>query len=151
MDFLSSDPQPYFSAALAGAQAGPFDVLVDRTRDEPVLIGAVRNAPGGPKYEVWASFAAPDAPPARENMLPVDYRLDTSIGDDLALAGDAHLHLKAARDGDRVSASSFRASKRRERHARRRRPAGLFHNEDLSRAELELRGNDLVYIVLARR
>ncbi|MGA8073387.1 MAG: M1 family aminopeptidase [Candidatus Acidiferrales bacterium] len=151
MDFLSSDPQPYFSAALAGAQAGPFDVLVDRRRDEPVLIGAVRNAPGGPKYEVWASFAAPDAPPARENMLPVDYRLDTSIGDDLALAGDAHLHLKAARDGDRVFGVELsRLLSVESVTLEGGAPLVYFHNEDLSREELELRGNDLVYIVLAQ-
>ncbi len=151
MDFLSSDPQPYFSAALAGAQAGPFDVLVDRRRDEPVLIGAVRNAPGGPKYEVWASFAAPDAPPARENMLPVDYRLDTSIGDDLALAGDAHLHLKAARDGDRVFGVELsRLLSVESVTLEGGAPLVYFHNEDLSREELELRGNDLVYIVLSQ-
>jgi len=151
MDFLSSDPQPYFSAALAGAQAGPFDVLVDRRRDEPVLIGAVRNAPGGPKYEVWASFAAPDAPPARENMLPVDYRLDTSIGDDLALAGDAHLHLKAARDGDRVFGVELsRLLSVESVTLEGGAPLVYFHNEDLSREELEVRGNDLVYIVLAQ-
>src|ERR1700683_1104013 len=77
MDLLSSDPQPYFSAALAGSLSGPFDVLLDRRRDEPVLIGAVRIVPGGPRYDVWASFATPDAPPAKENVLPVDYRLDT--------------------------------------------------------------------------
>jgi len=149
MDFLSSDPQPYFSAALAGAQAGPFDVLVDRRRDEPVLIGAVRNAPGGPKYEVWASFAAPDAPAARENMLPVDYRLDTAIGDDLALAGDAHLHLKAARDGDRVFGVELsRLLSVESVTLEGGAPLVYFHNEDLSREELELRGNDLVYIVL---
>jgi len=149
MDFLSSDPQPYFSAALAGAQAGPFDVLVDRRRDEPVLIGAVRNAPGGPKYEVWASFAAPDAPAARENMLPADYRLDTSIGDDLALTGDAHLHLKAARDGDRVFGVELsRLLSVESVTLEGGAPLVYFHNEDLSREELELRGNDLVYIVL---
>jgi len=152
MDLLSSDPQPYFSAALAGSLSGPFDVLLDRRRDEPVLIGAVRNVPGGgPRYDVWASFATPDAPPAKENILPVDYRLDTTIGDDLSLSGDAHLHYKAAREGDRmigVELSRFLTveSVTIEGGA----PLVFFHNEDLSRAELGLRGNDLVYIVLAQ-
>src|SRR5271154_4487689 len=151
MDVLSSDPQPYFSAALAGSLSGPFDVLLDRRRDEPVLIGAVRNVQGGPRYDVWASFATPDAPPAKENILPVDYRLDTTIGDDLSLAGDAHLHYKAAREGDRmigVELSRFLTveSVTIEGGA----PLVFFHNEDLSRAELGLRGNDLVYIVLAQ-
>src|SRR5580658_3206555 len=151
-DLLSSDPQPYFSAALAGSLSGPFDVLLDRRRDEPVLIGAVRIVPGsGPRYDVWASFATPDAPPAKENVLPVDYRLDTTIGDDLSLAGDAHLHYKAAREGDRmigVELSRFLTveSVTIEGGA----PLVFFHNEDLSRAELALRGNDLVYIVLAQ-
>ena len=151
MDLLSSDPQPYFSAALAGALAGPFDVLVDRRRDEPVLIGAVRNGPGGPRYDVWASFATPDSPPTKENVRPVDYRLDTTIGDDLSLVGDAHLHYKAALDGDRiigVELSRFLTveSVKTDGGA----PLVFFHNEDLSQAELGLRGNDLVYIVLAR-
>jgi hypothetical protein len=150
MDLLSSDPQPYFSAALAGALAGPFDVLIDRRRDEPVLIGAVRNVQGGPRYDVWASFATPDAPPAKENVLPVDYHLDTTIGDDLSLAGDAHLHYKAARDGDRmigVELSRFLTVESVTIDAGA--PLVFFHNDDLSRAELRLRGNDLVYIVLA--
>jgi Peptidase family M1 domain len=151
LDLLSSDPQPYFSAALAGALAGPFDVLVDRRRDEPVLIGAVRNVSGGPRYDVWASFATPDSPAALENVLPVDYRLDTTIADDLSLVGDAHLHYKAARAGDRmigVELSRFLTveSVTIEGGA----PLVFFHNEDLSRAELGMRGNDLVYIVLAQ-
>jgi hypothetical protein len=152
MDLLSSDPQPYFSAAVAGALAGPFDVLVDRRRDEPVLIGAVRNVPGGgPRYDVWASFASPDSPAAPENVLPLDYRLDTTIADDLSLVGDAHLHYKAARPGDRmigVELSRFLTveSVTIEGGA----PLVFFHNEDLSRAELGMRGNDLVYIVLAQ-
>ena len=150
MDLLSSDPQPYFSAALAGASAGPFDVLVDRRRDEPVLIGAVRNGPGGPRYDVWASFATPDSPAARENVLPVDYRLDTTIGDDLSLVGDAHLHYKEALEGDRIIAvelSRFLTVESVTTDGGA--PLVFFHNEDLSHAELGLRGNDLVYIVLA--
>ncbi len=149
-DLLSDDPQPYFSAALAGSQVGPFDVLVDRRREEPVLIGSVRSAPGGPIYEVWASFAAPDAPPVRESVLPVDYRLDTTIGDDLALAGDDHMHLKGARTGDRVIAVELsRLLSVDSVTAEGGPPLAFFHNEDLSRQELSQRGNDLVYIVLA--
>ncbi len=151
MDLLSSDPQPYFSAALAGALAGPFDVLVDQRREEPVLIGAVRNEPGGPRYEVWASFATPDVPPTKENVLPVDYKLDTTIGDDLALAGDAHLHFKAERDGERmigIELSRFLTVESVTLDGGA--PLVFFHNEDLSQAELGQRGNDIVYIVLAR-
>jgi Peptidase family M1 domain len=149
MDLLSSDPQPYFSAALAGAQVGSFDVLVDKRRDEPVLIGAVRNAPGGPRYEVWASFATPEAPPAADNVLPVDYRLDTSIADDLSLTGDDHMHLKAARQGDRLISVELSRVLTVDHVALEDGPALVFfHNEDLSRQELNQRGNDVVYIVL---
>ena len=151
MDLLSSNPQPYFSAALAGARAGPFDVIVDRGREEPVLIGSVRNAPRDPKFEIWASFAAPDAPSARENVLPADYRLDTTIADDLSLTGDAHLHLKAARNGDRVIAVELsRLLSVESVTLEGGEPLVYFHNEDLGQAELEQRGNDILYIVLAR-
>lgn len=151
MDLLSSDPQPYFSAALAGAQAGSFDLLVDRRREEPVLIGAVRTTPNGPRYEIWASFAPPDAPPAKDNVQPVDYRLETTIGDDLSLAGDAHLHLKAALSGDRIIGIELSRllsvdSVTLEGGA----PLAFFHNQDLSRADLEQRGNDSVFLVLPR-
>ncbi len=84
-------------------------------------------------------------------MLPVDYRLDTSIGDDLSLAGDAHLHLKAAHDGDRVFGVELsRLLNVESVTLEGGAPLVYFHNEDLSREELELRGNDLVYIVLSQ-
>lgn len=149
MDLLSNDPQPYFSAALAGSQAGPFDLVVDRRREEPALIGAVRTAPGGPRYEVWASFAPPDIPAAQDNVQPIDYRLETTIGDDLSLAGEAHLHLKAARGGDRmIGIELSRLLSVESVTLESGAPLAFFHNEDLSSAELAQRGNDSVFIVL---
>jgi hypothetical protein len=38
-DLLSSAPQPYFYAGLAGTVTGPLEMLVDNRRDEQVLVG----------------------------------------------------------------------------------------------------------------
>ncbi len=148
-DWLSSDPQPYFSATVGGSRMGPFDALVDRRLSEPIMIGQPASGGGPTRYDVWASFTPADIPGAAETVSPVAYRVDTTIGDDLSLTGDAHLELKARRDGERMIRLELSRALSVESVSAESGPAlTFFQNEDLSQQEIASRGNDALYVVL---
>lgn len=150
MDWLSTDPSPYFYAALAGDSEGPFDVLVDQRRTEQVLFGQPRKENGVLFYDLWASFRAldPAVSPA-DSFVPIDYRVDTKIADDLSLVGKTNLRLKSVRAGERIiplelsrnlAVESIKGSDGRQ--------LVYFQNEEMSRREILSRGNDTVLVVL---
>ncbi|MGB8593154.1 MAG: M1 family aminopeptidase [Candidatus Acidiferrales bacterium] len=148
-DLLSGEPQPYFSASLGGASVGPFDVVVDRRRAEPILIGQERIGGGVERYDVWASFATSDVPAAPDSVIPVDYRIDTTIADDVSLEGHTHVHLRMQRDGERMLALELsRALSVESVSEEDGTPLVYFQNNDLSRQEIARRGNDAVFVVL---
>src|SRR5262249_44150325 len=61
---LTKNPRHYFYAELAGIGVGPFDVIVDQSREEPVLLGQLaKTENGGLCYNVWASYRLPDITP----------------------------------------------------------------------------------------
>jgi hypothetical protein len=78
-----------FYAALAGTRLGNFDVLHDPLLREPVVAGQVSTLPGGPGFEVWASFASRSIrqgrQPVREQIELRDYRIEATIQPDLHL------------------------------------------------------------------
>jgi hypothetical protein len=148
-DWLSADPQTYFSASIAGSRVGPFEVLLDRRLAEPILLGQPHAGSGPSQYNIWASFVPADIPAAKDAVLPVEYRVDTSIADDLSLKGDTHLRLKAQRDGERMIALELsRALSVENVSAEDGAPLVFFQNQDLSRQEIASRGNDALYVVL---
>ena len=148
-DWLSSDPQPYFAATVGGSRVGPFDALVDRRLTEPVMIGQPTAGSRPGHYDVWASFTPPDVPSAPESVSPVAYRVDTTIAEDLSLSGDAHLDLKARRDGERMIRLELSRALSVESVSAEGGPAlTFFQNEDLSQQEIASRGNDALYVVL---
>ena len=148
-DLLSSEPEAYFSAALGGASVGPFDVVVDRRRAEPILIGQERIEGGADRYDVWASFGTSDLVAVPDSVVPVDYRIGTTIDDDLSLEGDAHVHLRMERGGERMLALELSRSLAVESVSEEDgTPLVYFQNNDLSRQEIARRGNDAVFVVL---
>lgn len=151
VDWLSTNPSPYFYAALAGGPKGAFDVLVDSRRDEQVVFGQPHRENGAFLYDVWASFPAEDqtAVSAGPAFIPLDYRVDTTIADDLSLQGKTWLHLKVARPGDRIVPLELsRNLAVEEIKDDEGQPLVFFQNEDLSRREIQQRGNDTVMAVL---
>jgi hypothetical protein len=149
-DWLSMEPLPYFYAGLVNDSLGTFDLVVDPRLAEQVLIGQPWTTNAGQSYDVWASFRAIDAPSTLlQFFAPLDYRIETTIGDNLALEGKTVLHLKAGRSGERVVPLEL---------SRKLAVGGItgeggqplvyFQNEDLSRREIVQRGNDTVLAVL---
>jgi len=75
--------------------------------------------------------------------------VDTTIAEDLLLSGDAHLELKARRDGERMIRLELSRALSVESVSAEGGPAlTFFQNEDLSQQEIASRGNDALYIVL---
>jgi len=161
LDQLSTEPQPYFYAGLAGASVGTFDVLVDDRREEQVVIGQSRLGEGGHEYDIWASFPRADAPAEYvPSFSSVSYAISTSIHPDLLLEGQTKLRLKARRAGERVVAlelSRFLSVQRvsiahpvgdESVTDERGRSLEFFQNDALETQEIAERGNDNLYIVL---
>lgn len=150
LDRLSMEPQPYFYAGLAGAEAGTFDVLVDDRREEQVLIGQSRLGEAGYQYDVWASFPRANAPTSyRAAFSPISYVISTSIHPDLLLEGQTTLRFRGRRAGERVVAMGLsRFLKVQSVTDGQGRSLEFFQNEALETRELAERGNDNLYVVL---
>jgi len=151
VDYLSTDPLPYFYAALGGDTQGAFDVLVDQRRDEQVMFGQPRIENGSLFYDLWASFRTQDAGTAPiDTFAALDYRVDTTIADDLSLEGKTVVRLKGIRAGERVVSLELSRNlavegiKGADGH-----PLVYFQNEEMSRREILSRGNDTVLVVLS--
>lgn len=150
-DWLSTAPRPYFYAGILSDTHGIIDLVVDQRREEQVLFGhPQRLANGLFGYDVWASFRAQGVPEGPiDAFVPVDYKIDTKIADDLSLDGTTTMDVKATRAGDRVVPLEL---------SRRLAVAGVkdangaplvyFQNEDLSKRQIQKRGNDTMLVVL---
>ncbi|MGA7091690.1 MAG: M1 family aminopeptidase [Candidatus Acidiferrales bacterium] len=172
-DLLAVKTTGYFYAAFGGAPAGPFEALVDARRSEQVLIGQPRTVKDENFFDVWASFPAtpdsagdastaspvasppvgtpsgspPESPPVP--FIPLNYQVDTSIAGDLSLAGATTLHLKTIRPGERVVPLEISRNLAVDQVSLAGgAPLVFFQNEDLSRREVQRRGNNSLLVVL---
>jgi hypothetical protein len=147
--FLSSEPPPYLYAVLNSTQFGGFEVLADESRPETVLIGQPRQANGEDFFNVWTSYKAINAPVPPEEFSAISYAEDATIGDDLALTGEATLRLKCLLSGERVlnlELSRFlQVQTVTDAHGK---TLPFFQNQDIRRQEIARRGNDVLYVVL---
>jgi hypothetical protein len=150
LDLLSNDPLPYFYIGVENDNIGAFDVLVDARRNEQVLMGQSRIENGVRFYDTWASFKALNVPKTPIEMFaPIDYEVDTTIENDLSLAGRTTLHLKAVRAGERVVGLELSRNLAVEVvKIENGVPLSYFQNEDMSRREILERGNDVLLVVL---
>jgi hypothetical protein len=150
VDWLASDPVPYFYILLQTDVVGPVEVSVDNRREEQVTIGQPRFADGVRSYDVWASFRSENSPATHtEAFLPLDYRVDSTIADDLSLQGTTTLHLRAGRAGERVAAIELSRQLTVEKiQSEDGQELPYFQNEELSRREAARRGNDFILVVL---
>lgn len=150
VDWLAAEPVPCFYVLLQTNTAGPVEVSVDNRREEQVTIGQPRFTDGVRSFDVWASFQAADSPPARtEAFLPLDYRVESTIADDLSLQGKTTLHLRVGRAGERIVAVELsRHLTVDEIQGEDGQPLPYFQNEELSRRDAARRGNDFILAVL---
>ena len=150
VDYLAAEPIPYFYILLQTDTAGPVEVSVDYRREEQVTIGQPRFADGIRSYDVWASFRTENSPAVHsEAFVPLDYRVDSTIAEDLSLQGKTTLHLRAGRTGERVVAVELsRHLTVDEIQGEDGQPLPYFQNEELSRRDAARRGNDFILAVV---
>ena len=101
-DTLTNHPRPYFYAGLNGSSSGPFDVIFDQDREEPVLIGQVAKTDTGSFYNVWASYRLPDLSPPPVAFHALSYSIDTSIQNDDSVEGAAAIRIRSELSGERL-------------------------------------------------
>jgi len=150
VDWLAAEPASYFYILLQTDTAGAVEVSLDNRREEQVTIGQPRFVEGVRTYDVWASFRAEDSPATHTRpFLPLDYRVDSTIADDLSLQGKTTLHLRTGMSGERVIPVEI------SRHLIVDEIQGddgqslpYFQNEELSRRDAARRGNDFIMAVL---
>ena len=101
-------------------------------------------------YDMWASFRTENSPAEKtEAFLPLDYRVDSTIAEDLSLQGKTTLHLRAGRTGERVVAVELsRHLTVDEIQGEDGQPLPYFQNDELSRRDAARRGNDFILAVL---
>ena len=107
---LTTQPaQPSFlHARLVGAKLGIFDVLLDRTQPEQMLVVQVK--PGDkPMADLWTSFCVRSqreqdgtCKPAEDDLTVKRYQLDTTIDPPHSVAVTARVTLRAQKGGSRV-------------------------------------------------
>ena len=150
MDWLAAKPIPNFYILLQTDAVGPVEVSVDYRREEQVNIGQPHLTDGVRSYDMWASFSAENSPAEKtEPFLPLDYRVDSTIAEDLSLQGKTTLHLRAGRAGERVVAVELsRHLTVDEIQGEDGQPLPYFQNEELSRRDAARRGNDFILAVL---
>jgi hypothetical protein len=106
-DFLAAQPRPYFYAGLSGGPAGPFDVLIDPRREEPVLVGQSKLVNGIQYYDVWASLLSSQSSSqlgesVSNDFQPVSYLVTTTIHEDRSLEGETTIKIGCIRGGERA-------------------------------------------------
>jgi Peptidase family M1 domain len=149
-DWLSSNPLPYFYTLVEGNSVGAFEISVDQRREEQVLIGQTRISNGTAVFDVWAHFPAEgsrnDSP---DGFAPLDYRVDSTIADDLTLTGKTTLHLRTLRAGERVVPLELsRNLAVTEIRAQDGQALPYFQNAEMTRRNIARRGNDSILVVL---
>jgi hypothetical protein len=148
-DSLSENRKPYFYAGIEGVATGPFDVIVDRQREESVMLGQPRKSGTRSFYNVWASYRMPDAPVPPIAFRALQYTIGTSILNNTSLDARTEVRLRAETGKQRVLV--FHLSRMLNVDSVSGEQGGsltYFQNEDMSRQERSSRGSDFLYVVL---
>jgi hypothetical protein len=148
-DSLSQNPRPYFYAWIDSTATGPFDVIVDLLRAEPLLIGQSKKVDGRSFYDVWASYKVPDVPAPTVAFRGLRYAIETSILPNASLEAKTELRLRAETNGERLAVFQLsRMLNIDEITGEHGEPLTYFQNEGLTPRERSTRGNDYLYVVL---
>jgi hypothetical protein len=141
----------FFHAGLDGAVTGPFDVLLDPTREENFVLGQPRTVDKFIYYDVWASYALPGftAMPAPFDAL--HYRIDTNIHSDDSLEGNASIEFRALAPSQSIlEVELSRSLKVASVTGKTGEALPFFQNEGLTEQEINTRGHDTLIVILPK-
>jgi Peptidase family M1 domain len=151
MEKYYSDPRHFFHAGIDGITTGPFDVLLDNSRAENVLIGQPRRTNYATFYDVWSSYTLPGSTPLRVPFNAVGYHVDTVIQPDNSLVGSTVVDFRALAGTEQVLfvqlARSLKVESISLDHGS---PLSFFQNEGLTEQDLRTRGDDTICVFLPK-
>lgn len=148
-EFLSGRPKPYFYAGMEGLATGPFDLVFDQGRDEPMFLGQARRQGSDLFFDVWASYLPPGVAPRSSTFRSVSYSLDTTIQPDLTLSASATVQLHAVTGGERlVDFQLSRNLRVKSVTAENGESLDFLQNEGMTQHQRDAQGNDALYVAL---
>jgi hypothetical protein len=148
-DLLSPNPKPFFYASLEGVATGPFDVILDSQRDEPLVLGQYHKAGGETYYDVWTSHRVPNLQLPAAAFRALHYAIETSILPDNSLDATTSVRLRAESGAERILVLQLsRALAVDKVTGEQNSSLVFFQNEGMSFQERSTRGNNYLYVVL---
>jgi hypothetical protein len=146
---LSNDARPYFYGTIDGIVTGPFEVIVDQERYEPLMLAQTRAVGARTFYDVWASYQIPGVSPRPAAFRALHYSIETSILADNSLDAKAELRLRAEAGGQRLLVFELsRALNVDSAVGEHGESLTYFQNEGMNLQERNARGNDYLYVAL---
>jgi hypothetical protein len=147
MEKFYDSPRHFFHAGINGMVTGPFDILLDDSRKENVFIGQSRRANNIAYYDVWSSYALPDAVPLRISFKALHYQVDTTIQPDNSLVASTAVDFRALTGADQVLFIQLaRSLKVDSISLDDGSPLSFFQNEGLTEQQLRTRGDDTLCV-----
>jgi Peptidase family M1 domain len=144
-----SSPRHFFHAGLDGQLTGPFDILLDQSRNENFMLGQPRRAGNSIYYDVWSSYSLPGTHPPQIPFRPVHYHIDTTIRPDNSLEGRTTVDFRAITGSEQILFISLaRALKVDKISLADGTALPFFQNEGLTEQQLRDRGDDTLCIFL---
>jgi hypothetical protein len=144
----SPSPRPYFVANLSGGSAGPFDFVYDLARSEPIMFGQGKKVGEEEFYDVWSSYRLPGTSPVSPSIHAPRYKIEATIHSDNHLTGEAMVHLRADRAGDRLISFELTRQLNVESASIAGQALFTFPDENTNPEDRAASGNDLLYVLL---
>jgi hypothetical protein len=144
-----SSPLHFFHAGLDGVLSGPFDILIDQSRAEGILLGQTHPSASGLFYDTWASYPLPGSTPPPVRFHALHYRVDTTILPDNSLEGRTSVDFRALASPEQILFINLaRDLKVDSVSLENGSPLPFFQNEGLTEQQLRTRGDDSLCVFL---
>ena len=146
-----STPRHFFHAGVDGAATGPFDILIDYSRAENLLLGQPRRVGDSNYYDVWSSYTLPGTKPAPIPFHPMRYHIDTTISPDFSLEGRTSVDFRAVTGTEQILFIALaRALKVESVSLDNGETVPFFQNEGLTEQQLTSHGDDILCVFLPK-
>jgi hypothetical protein len=142
-----ASPRHFFHAGVDGIATGPFDILLDDSRNENVFFGQSRHTNNVTFYDVWSSYTLPGSVPLRVPYDALHYHVETNIQPDNSLVGSTAVDFRALTGDEQVLFIQLARSLRIESISLNDgQLLSFFQNEGLTEQELRTRGDDTLCV-----
>jgi len=146
------DRSGFFFGAIGGVHLGNFDVMVDPTTTESVMLGQLTDKNGAPSFNIWANFegrgSRPGKPAEQEDVVVRDYKIDATLLEDVNLEAVTRVTFSAAHRIAHCLPFQIAHSVEVSSAALDGKPVEIFRREALRESLIRGSGNDNVLVLL---